>query len=665
MRTRLATAVSAALIGAFVGALALSVVYGTGASIRFEMDRDLPPTVTGFYPPERDGTLTFAWTRSSAEITLPGISRRVPWACSASIRGWRTAGIPLPELRFTADGLDVLRWQVRSALEDVRFDIPTRPDRSGLVLRIDVSDTFRPGPADPRDLGVVFDYLVCAPAEGRVAHLPSPALAQAALGGALLGLGFGLAGLPLFYAAAIVSITALAQAWPLGSGMAPYLAGRPPAWLLAAGLSVIFVLACAGLDARRRGPLARGGRLAGALSVAACYLKLLVLIHPSMPPTDAVFQAHRLDWVLAGRFYFTSVTPDGYDFPYGISLYLVAAPLAWLTRDHVALLRVVVVVAEALAGLLLFAMVSRTWGDRRAALFALLLFHVTPIAQSVIGTANLTNAFGESAALMAVATVVLLPVTAPAWAWIALPAAVASIAFTAHFSTLVVLAATLCLIAVAYLILGVPALHRKSSLILLGLGVAVIVSFVAFYGHFMPTYRSQAQRLAGEVRTMTGGGPAGGTPAAGTLPMAPGGAAPKAGDAGPAPGASRALTKRARPPLDVRFTTMLRRTLRAYGPILPAMALLGLVSLVRRRVRDRMSLAIVGWLLTLVTFSALAVLTPLEMRYHLAVAPAMAILAGLEASDWWRLGGWRRLMAGVAVAAVVLFGARGWFDWLR
>jgi hypothetical protein len=665
MRTRLATAAAAALIGAFVGALALSVVYGAGASIRFEMDRDLPPAVTGFFPPERDGKLTFAWTRSSAEIRLPRISRRVPWVCSASIRGWRPAGIPLPELRFTADGFDVLTWQVRSALEDVRFDIPSRPDRSGLVLRVDVSNTFRPGPADPRDLGIVFDYLVCAPAEGRVAHPPSPALAQAALGGALLGLGFGLAGLPLFYAAAIVSITALAQAWPLGTGMAPYLAGRPPAWLLAAGVSVIFVLACAGLDARKRRPLARGARMAGALSVAACYLKLLVLLHPSMPPMDAVFQAHRLDWVLAGRFYFTSLTPDGYDFPYGISLYLVAAPFAWLTRDHVALLRVVVVAAEALAGLLLFAMVSHTWCDRRAALLALLLFHVTPIAQGVIGTANLTNAFGESAALMAVATVVLLPVTAPAWAWIILPAAVASIAFIAHFSTLVVLAATLCFIAFAYRVLGGQALHRESSLILLGLGVAVIVAFVAFYGHFMPTYRSQAQRLAGEVRTMTGGVKAGGTPAAGAQPMAPGGAAPQAVDAEPAPGASRALAKRGRPSLEVRFTTMLRRARQAYGPILPVMALLGFVSLAGRRVRDRMSLAIAGWLLTLVTFSALAVLTPLEMRYHLAVAPAMVILAGLEVSDWWRLGGWRRLMIGVAVAAVVLLGARGWFDWLR
>jgi hypothetical protein len=110
---------------------------------------------------------------------------------------------------------------------------------------------------------------------------------------------------------------------------------------------------------------------------------------------------------------------------------------------------------------------------------------------------------------------------------------------------------------------------------------------------------------------------------------------------------------------------MLRRARQAYGPILPVMALLGLVLLARRRVRDRMSLAIAGWLLTLVTFSALAVLTPLEMRYHLAVAPAIAMLAGLAASDWWRLGGLRRLMIGVAVAAVVLLGARGWFDWLR
>jgi len=644
MRTRVAAATSAALIGAFVGALALSLVYGARTSIRFEMDRDLPPTVTGFYPPERDGALTFAWTRSSAEITLPRISRSVTWVCSASIRGWRPAGIPLPELRFTADGLGVLTWQVRAAVEDVRFDIPARPDRSGLVLRVDVSNTFRPGPADARDLGIVFDYLACAPAEGRIVHPPSSALAQAALGGALLGLGFGLAGLPLLYAASLASAAALAQAWPLSAGMAPYVSGKPPVVLLAGALGLALVLACAGFDARKRGPLALGVRVAGAMSVAACYLKLLVLLHPLMPTMDALFQAHRLDWVLAGRFYFTSLTPDGYDFPYGISLYLAAAPFAWLTRDHVALLRVVVVVAEALAGLLLAAMIWRAWSDRGAALFALLIFHVTPIAQGVIGTANLTNAFGESMALATVAAVVTLPLTAVAWLWLPVLASLASIAFVSHFSTLIVLGTALCFVGLGYRVFGDQTLRRASTLVLAGLCLAVVVSFLLFYGHFWSTYREQIGRLAGEVKTIAGAG------------VSPG--------ESPQAGASTAAARRARPTMDQRFSTMLRRTRLAFGWMLPAMAVLGLIAVVRRRVWDRLTLAIAGWLTTFVAFSALAVWTPLEMRYLLAVAPAVAVLAGLAAAVWWRKTGWRRVVIGVTVAAVVFVGARGWYDWL-
>ena len=69
-----------------------------------------------------------------------------------------------------------------------------------------------------------------------------------------------------------------------------------------------------------------------------------------MPIGDGVFHAHRFEYVLAGRFYFTSLTPDNYAFPYPIFLYLAAAPFAWLTSDtleRLALLRIFSTVADA------------------------------------------------------------------------------------------------------------------------------------------------------------------------------------------------------------------------------------------------------------------------------------------------------------------------------
>jgi hypothetical protein len=296
-------------------------------------------------------------------------------------------------------------------------------------------------------------------------------------------------------------------------------------------------------------------------------------------------------------------------------------------------------------------MIARTWNDRRAAMAALLIFHTTLIAQGVIGTANLTNAFGESMALAAIASLVLLPPSAPLWLPVLVAGTLASIAFVAHFSTLVVLTGALGLIAIAYRLWGGPPLRQMSTRVLLGLGVALVVSTLAFYGHFMPTYRSQLERLTGEVSAMTGVPAASGSPS-GTPAAAP------------APGASRAAARRGRPSLGVRVETMIRRTRQAYGLVLPAMALAGLVSLIRRRVRDRLSLAVAGWLLTLTAFSALAVLTPLEMRYHLAVAPAIACLAGVCVSDGWRAGGWPRLGVVVAALAVMADGARAWYVWI-
>lgn len=657
LRPRLIGIAAGALMGAAAGAMALLLVYGASAELRIEMDRDHPVTARGFYSVERGNGKSFAWTGHTAEIGWPGLDRRTPWACTVSVLGWRPATAPLPTVHFAADGEDVFVWPSRGGDDAVRFVVPARPESVGLVLTVTVAETFRPAD-DPRDLGVAIDRISCRPAPGHRAMPSWSALGRAAVSAAALGAALGAVGLGWPVAVVGALLIAAAQAAPLSAGFAPYVSDRPPVVLLSVGFALATTLVVLGLELVRRGPLSGSARFVVALSAVLCYLKLLVLLHPDMPTMDALMQAHRLEWVMSGRYYFTNLTPDGYAFPYGISLYLISAPFASVIRDHVALLRGVVCIAEMLAGLSLYAMVSRTWRDRAVAVIAVILFHTTPIAAAVVGTGNLTNAFGESAGLLTIATVVLLPLAWPAWVWLLVPMLIASVAFIAHLSTLMVLSMTLCAIGLLYVVAGGHTLHRVASWILMGLGLAMTASVLMFYGHFWSTYRSQAARMAGDVRTIV-------SPTRQTPPQTPRTTpAPAPPEQQATPPTARPRPRRPQPPAGERFAALGRRARLAYGWILPAVAALGLVVLVRRRVRDRLSLAVAAWFVTLLGCSALAVFTPLELRYQLAVAPAFAILGGVAAAAWWRAGGWRRWTIAALVAMIVVAGSRNWFEWI-
>ena len=119
-------------------------------------------------------------------------------------------------------------------------------------------------------------------------------------------------------------------------------------------------------------------RFAVTFSAGALFLQLLALLHPAKPIVDALFHAHRFEDVLAGRLYFTQLSTSATPFPYAIGLYLFAAPWAFLTANHVALLRVVVSTFEVLAGGLLYTVVVKTWGNRLAAAIAVALFILVP-----------------------------------------------------------------------------------------------------------------------------------------------------------------------------------------------------------------------------------------------------------------------------------------------
>ena len=232
--------------------------------------------------------------------------------------------------------------------------IPPRPSASGATVTVTSSNTVQPGPSDPRALGVMINRWSCGPVAPGFVRPPRQALVAAATGGAVFGLALALLGVGWLSTAATAAAIAIGQAIPISWewGMfTPY--PSRAAWLaiwLAALLAVGVRASEWSIDRR----LTAAARFVAIFAVAILYLKLLALLHPSKTPVDVVFHAHRLMWVLEGRFFFTQPMPSGVQFPYAIGLYVFAAPWAALTRDYVLLLRIVVSAAEATGCVLVF-----------------------------------------------------------------------------------------------------------------------------------------------------------------------------------------------------------------------------------------------------------------------------------------------------------------------
>src|SRR4029453_3080605 len=218
-------------------------------------------------------------------------------------------------------------------------------------------------------------------------------------------------------------------------------------------------------------------------SAAVLYLKLLALLHPSKLVADALFHAHRLEWVMAGRYFFTQPMPSGVSFPYAIGLYVFAAPWASLTSDHVMLLRVVGCAVDVVAGAMLYVAIVRVWNDTLAAAFAVILYHGVPLTHGLLGDANPTTWFQKSVAVVSLMAATVLPLGGHLLALGALFVSFA-LAFLSHISTFAVLSLTLVALAALYLWRGGEG-RRRGALSLFGVTLAAaLFSVGVYYGHF-------------------------------------------------------------------------------------------------------------------------------------------------------------------------------------
>jgi hypothetical protein len=620
-------AAAAALIGGLASAGWLALFYAAGSGPRADFDINPPRLVSGFHGAERDRSsgLTFAWTGAEAGIRLPGIDRRVEWTLTVRARGARAAA-DNPLLSFYVDGMRLHAQTTASDFEDIRVQIPARPERRGLTIVMRISSTFVPGPADPRQLGVVVDALDLKP-NGLVLP-PANILAPAMAGGAALAASIALIGVTSGSAIGAAVLLSAAQGAALAHGFAPFT--DFPGVALRSALAISVVLAAGMWMLRRRAqPLRNTARFAIAFSASACFLELLVLLHPHMPVGDALFHAHRFHEVLRGNLYFTSIAPGGYAFPYAPGLYVMAMPFAGLIEREMgdaALLRVVTTVADICAGLLLYFIAARVWHDRLAAAIAVAIYHLIPLSFRIVTVGNLTNAFAESLTVGALVLITAPAVRSPYVGATLLLTAVLTAAFLSHTSTFAILTVCAFLTAMLFAWKGEAALRLPALAVALATLLAVLVAVVVYYMHFVEVYRTELGRLGTETTT-------------GSL------------DAG-----GRGVLERA---------AAAPRYLHIYLG-LPSLALVvaGIVDRWRRGARDRLTLAVAGWGLTCTGFLILGVLTPLDMRYHLAAIPPIALLGAVGASWCWRNGGAARFGAAALLAWIVWTGVETWWSTL-
>ena len=631
-----------ASVGAAAAALALTIAVSVRPSFALEMNADLPRNVSGLYPPEHADATSFAWTAAQVKVALPGADRRMPWECSLRFRGGRSTLDLQPTVDMAVDGITRGRQAATNDYEVLAITAPPSV-RQGLTLIITSSNTVVPGPSDRRELGVQVDRLECRPQGRGLVWPPAVAIADAAVSAGVLGAALGAIGSATVPAAAASVLVATMQSRPLAIAPAPYTSYRSTGLWLAIWIAASLAVATTAIERIHGRRLEPAARFVIAFSGVALYLKLLGLLHPLKPLVDAVFQAHRLEWVLGGRYFFTQQMPGGVQFPYAIGLYLFAAPWSVFTRDHVTLLRIVVCATDAVAGALLYPMIVRTSGNRTAGAVAVALFSLVPLSYTVIGNANLTNAFGQSIALITVAAVVV-------WAadrrrllqclgWTAL----ATLAFLSHVSTVATLLVTLVTLAAAYWWRRDDGLRDAARVLLLATIVAALASTALYYGHFTDVYKN-----AIKVR----------------------------GDNAAAVAAPQAVRPQSTPtptPLAGRAASAMTLIAESIGWPLLLLAAIGLWATWQVPARDRLDLALVAWGITFAVFIAVA-LARVEVEFErysvefvgrvaYATYPAAVILAARGVTWLWRRGLLLRLTASVLLVFAVLKGLNAWIAW--
>jgi hypothetical protein len=589
-------------------------------------------TSRGFHGTEfsADGERPYNWTGASARLQVSNLDRSKPYRLVFSLEAPRPAEAGRPEITWAIDGVAAGRHVMNSDTDVLAVRLPTS-DRTRVVVTMTFGPTFNPGPSDDRELGVVVRSLSLEPEQGNWWPTRNVVLRVAAAVIFVVA-GVLLCGVPAVPGWLVVVLTPLAFVWLTlqdGAFLGDYAATllRVAMGTAAVGVGVAVL--------RTRWPAPFGlphWASAVGLVLAANAIKLAFFSHPLATIGDGIFQVHRSELVQNGTYFFTSITPRPFfEFPYAIALFVTAMPFwSWFTDagDHVWLLRTISLVADALVGVALYAVAARSWRQPRT---AVLLAGLWPFARApleALCNANLPNVFGQGLFGLAMAGLVWASTSRP-------PAVLAFVtgtiilaaAFLSHFSTFSVGVPIVGVLALAF-VAGGGAEGRRRGLWMAVAGLlAVALAYGVYYRHFGEVYRATIDRVFSEAVVEAPGSAIAATPA-------------------------------------TKFQRWISGTSDDYGlPGAPlgVMAAAGLVLLARERRRDAFTRALLAWLVVWVGFTALGILTAVQMRVNLAAAPVFVCLGAYALAAWSDRGTTGRLLALAATLAIVWSGVSLWF----
>jgi hypothetical protein len=343
-----------------------------------------------------------------------------------------------------------------------------------------------------------------------------------------------------------------------------------------------------------------------------------------MPVGDGVFHAHRFEAVLRGNLFFTSIAPGNYAFPYPVLLYVVSAPFSFFasdTLDRMALLRIVTTVSDAIAGGLLYWMIARSTGDRAIGVLAVIWYHAIPMTAWIMTWGNLTNAFGQSIFVAALALMVALPVRSNRLRTVMLAAAVAAAALLSHPSTFAVSTGIFAAIAAVYYWRGGEALRSNASGVAIATAIAVSSAVLLYYAWFPSVYISELTRVASEAGARVSG-------------------------------PSTTLGTR------VALEPVLAGQYFGWAAIVSAIA--GVWAVRKTGGPAHLTLALIAWAGVCLLFMIVGVLSPMEFRYYFSFFPVLAVAAAYACAWAWRSHVTFRAAAVAALTVGIWAGVHQW-----
>jgi hypothetical protein len=303
-----------------------------------------------------------------------------------------------------------------------------------------------------------------------------------------------------------------------------------------------------------------------------------------------------------------------------------------IVSDQVLLLRLIAAGTEAVSAIFLYWMLSRATGERLAAAVAVAVLQLMPLEFSVLASANLTQVFAQAMAVIAM-SLTAVALTESSLRTVAVACLATLVAFLSHTGTFATLSGMLTVVGVvAWVFAGTPAVRQQARSVLVMLVVAMSLAIALYYSRFGPTYRAEFARIRAEVS----GAPAAPRPVSPNL-YQPGGSS-----------------------IPARATAVPRLIGDFYTWPFAVLAIAGLVLGVRARRRDPGWLAICGWLIACGGFLTLGILTPVDFRHYYAALPAVALLAGLAAVEWWQAGAAWRTIATLLMLGGAAIGVNRW-----